>query len=82
MSEHEQTVPTSPSHGQQGLLDTLEAAAHCRSSASKFNKLRMTGGGPVYIRIGRKILYDVADLNAWMRSRKFTSTAEYTSSAA
>lgn len=44
---------------------------------STLAKWRFKGNGPPYIRCGgRKILYDRADLEAWLNERKHTSTAE------
>ena len=40
------------------MLITAEAAAYCGSSASTFNKLRLFGGGPVFVKLGRRVVYD------------------------
>jgi hypothetical protein len=45
------------------------------SSASTFNKLRLTGSGPVYITIGRTVVYDPDDLDAWLASNRRKSTS-------
>lgn len=58
-------------------LRTKAAAAYCGSTESTFNKLRLTGDGPVYITIGRTVVYDPDDLDAWLAAlrRKSTSVA-------
>jgi predicted DNA-binding transcriptional regulator AlpA len=39
-------------------------------SVSNLAKLRMTGDGPRFIKMGRLVGYDVADLDAWLDSLK------------
>ena len=58
------------------MLNTPAAAAYCGSSASTFTKLRLYGGGPVYIKIGRRVVYDPADLDRWLASRRRISTSQ------
>ena len=55
---------------------TEEAAAYCGSSASTFEKLRHKGGGPVYCKIGRRVVYRVEDLDAWLAENRRRSTSE------
>jgi hypothetical protein len=57
-------------------MRTAEAAAHCQSSASTFEKLRLTGGGPTYSKIGRRVVYRVEDLDAWLAKNRRSSTSE------
>ena len=54
-----------------------DAAAYCGLSASTFNKLRLTGNGPVYIKLGRAVLYAPGDLDAWLLANRHKSTSEY-----
>jgi len=58
------------------LLSTLEAAGYCGSSASTFEKLRVFGGGPAYIKLGRRVVYARDDLDAWVASHRRHSTSE------
>jgi len=44
-------------------LRTKAAAHYCGSTESTFNKLRLYGGGPAYITIGRTVVYDPDDLD-------------------
>src|SRR6187431_3303148 len=53
-----------------------EAAEHLGLSASTLNKLRCAGGGPLFIKIGAQVLYEVADLDAWAASFKRRSTSD------
>jgi excisionase family DNA binding protein len=62
-----------------GLLTVAEAAKYLRVSKSFLDKSRVCGGGPDFIRLGkRKILYRTCDLDAWACSRRHRSTSEYT----
>ena len=36
---------------------------------------RCAGGSPPFIRVGRKIMYAVEDLTAWMNARRVASTS-------
>ncbi len=63
---------------EQELLTPREAAAYIRGSKSYLDKLRVYGGGPRFLRPGkRKILYRKSDLDAWLASQSFDSTSEY-----
>ena len=68
--------------GEQELLTPREAAAYIRVSKSYLDKLRVYGGGPMFLRFGRKILYRKFELNRWAEQRCFGSTSEYADSPA
>jgi predicted DNA-binding transcriptional regulator AlpA len=58
-------------------LRTKAAAEYCGLSQSLFEKLRLTGkGSPAYSKMGRAVIYDVVDLDAWLSARKRLSTSE------
>ncbi len=57
-------------------LSTPEAASFLNLGVSTLNKLRLTGGGPRFIALGRRVVYDVTDLEAWSEARKRSSTSE------
>jgi predicted DNA-binding transcriptional regulator AlpA len=60
------------------LLTTPEAAADLRVSKSYLDKRRVYGGGPKFLRFGkRKVLYRKRDLDAWAAQHSFNSTSEY-----
>lgn len=65
---------TSRIHGS--VLRTEDAAHYCGSSASTFEKLRLYGGGPIYSKIGRRVVYRVEDLDAWLDRNRRTSTSD------
>jgi molybdenum cofactor biosynthesis enzyme MoaA len=57
-------------------LTVREAAAYLRVSKSLLDKLRLTGGGPVFIRLQRRIVYDIRDLEAWAAQGRRANTSE------
>lgn len=57
-------------------LDVRAAATYVGGSKSTLDKLRVCGGGPRFIRMGRRIVYDVRDLDAWIGTRRYRSTSE------
>lgn len=58
------------------MLRTPEAAAYCGSSASTFEKLRLSGGGPGYLKLGRRVVYDPTDLDRWLAANRRVSTSD------
>lgn len=78
VSRDEPTAPDTKALAAGALLTVKEAAAYLRVSKSYVDKLRVSGDGPEYMRLGkRKILYATADLEAWAASRRHRSTSEY-----
>lgn len=61
----------------QRVMRTREAADYCGSSASTFEKLRLKGGGPLYSKIGRRVVYRVEDLDAWLATNRRRSTSDH-----
>jgi excisionase family DNA binding protein len=59
------------------LLNVTEAADYLRCSASHLNKLRVTDGGPIFVKIGARVLYTRADLNRFINQKRHKSTAEH-----
>jgi predicted DNA-binding transcriptional regulator AlpA len=57
-------------------LRVMEAATFLSVSKSWLDKKRITGDGPVYIKAGRRVVYDLCDLEIWVASRKRRHTSE------
>jgi predicted DNA-binding transcriptional regulator AlpA len=57
-------------------LKVQEAARFLGLSVSTLNKLRLSGNGPPYMKLGRRVLYDLRDLEAWAAERKRNHTSE------
>ena len=62
-------------------LRTTEAASYMGVSESYLNKLRVYGGGPQFLKMGKRVSYDKSDLDVWMTARKRHSTSEYQTAA-
>ena len=60
----------------QKLLDTGEVAQTYGFGKSTLDKLRMTGEGPRFVKRGRRVLYDPADVNEWLEGLKRRSTSD------
>ena len=58
------------------VLDTPEAAAYVRLSPVTMERLRLTGDGPRYAKLGKSVRYRAIDLDAWLESRLIASTSE------
>ena len=58
------------------LLCTLDAAPLAGVAAKTLENWRTLGLGPRFIKAGRKVLYDPADLLAWRDQNRFGSTSE------
>jgi predicted DNA-binding transcriptional regulator AlpA len=57
-------------------LCTPAAAEYLGDAESTLEKRRVSGDGPPIIRLGRVIVYDTRDLDAWLASRRRRSTSE------
>jgi predicted DNA-binding transcriptional regulator AlpA len=59
-------------------LTVREASAHLKLSKSFLDKLRLTGGGPAYLKLGaRRVVYDRAELDAWAsKGRRLSTSAQ------
>jgi predicted DNA-binding transcriptional regulator AlpA len=57
-------------------LDTKQAAEYVSCSKSTLDKFRLTGGGPLYIKIGKSVRYDTIDLDKWLDAQKRASTCD------
>lgn len=64
------------SYAPHTKLDTEAAADYCGVGKSTLEKLRLTGGGPQYLKPTRSVIYQVSDLDAWLGSRRRRSTSE------
>jgi excisionase family DNA binding protein len=64
------------------LLTVREAAAYLRCGVSTLNKLRVTGGGPMYVKMLGRVLYKLDDLDRYIMQHRIRSTAQNKSLAA
>ena len=57
-------------------LNVIEAADYTGLSKSYLNKQRVYGGGPLYIKCGRRVVYDRVDLDSWLVGMKIANTSQ------
>lgn len=67
----EKFIPVAPRY-----LRTPDAAVHVGLSARTLEKHRCFGTGPDYRKLGRRIVYSVADLDAWAERGRRHSTKQ------
>ena len=60
------------------LLTQVEAARLLQLSERTLERLRLQGGGPLFVKAGRAVRYREADLEAWIEKRVVSSTSEET----
>lgn len=60
----------------QRYLNNQEAATYLRLSPRTLEKQRVIGGGPRFRKFGRRVMYAVADLDAWADQRSFEATSD------
>jgi hypothetical protein len=59
------------------MLSTSDAAERCSVGKSTLEKLRLTGGGPKFIKLGKRVVYHPVDLDEWLSAHRRSSTSEY-----
>jgi hypothetical protein len=57
-------------------MNATDAARMVGLSTSTLAKLRLSGNGPAYCKVGRRVLYRQTDLCAWLDSRARRSTSD------
>ncbi len=69
------------------LISTTEGSAYLRQAhgvpfaASTLTKMRCVGGGPKFVKVGKRVFYQKTDLDAWIAKIK-SAPIENTSHAA
>ncbi|WP_197716851.1 helix-turn-helix domain-containing protein [Mesorhizobium sp. DCY119] len=59
------------------FFSTKDAAAKIGKSASWLNKTRMSGTGPVYMKLGGSVRYALPDLEAWLAANRRTAVYDH-----
>ena len=57
------------------FLTTKEAADHVRLSESALEKKRVDGTGPVFVKLGKSVRYEIAALDEWISAGRHKSTS-------
>ena len=58
------------------VLDTVSAARVVGLSPSTLTKLRLSGKGPAYVKLGRRVVYEAGELCRWLEEHRRLSTSE------
>ena len=69
-SDSVSTAPKSP------LLTDIEAASYLRVQVATLRRWRWAGKGVQFIKIGSRVRYDVADLDAFIEAGRRVSTSD------
>jgi predicted DNA-binding transcriptional regulator AlpA len=56
-------------------VNTKGASEHIGLAESTLEKLRVTGEGPAFVKLGRAVRYRICDLDSWAAARVVTSTS-------
>jgi hypothetical protein len=57
-------------------VDTDGAAEITGFARQSLESMRVRGNGPAYLKLGRRVMYRVTDLHAWMDAQCRTSTSD------
>ncbi len=58
------------------LLKTKDAAGRLGIPKSTLEKLRLSGGGPVFVKCGKSVFYTEQDLTEWINANRRVSTSD------
>jgi predicted DNA-binding transcriptional regulator AlpA len=58
------------------LLTQRQTSEIVSLSERTLERLRVSGTGPRYVKLGRRVAYRQADIEAWIASRVVSSTSE------
>jgi predicted DNA-binding transcriptional regulator AlpA len=58
------------------VVTAKTAARYVGLSESTLAKLRLNGNGPIYCKLGRRVVYRPIDLDLWLQSRTVRDTSD------
>lgn len=58
------------------LFDTPQLSSHLGIGEKALEKWRLQGKGPKFIKVGKLVRYDEADVLAWIEQQKRSNTTE------
>ncbi len=61
-----------------GYFNTRKSADFLGLASRTLERHRLSGTGPVFMRLGRRVLYHPDDLRAWAQTHRYRSTSEPT----
>lgn len=59
------------------VLSADQVAERLGLSVSTLAKMRLSGDGPAYAKLGRRVVYRPEDIDTWVASKRYRSTSEY-----
>ena len=62
--------------GDTVIMDAKMTAQYLGIAAQTLARWRVEGRGPIHIKVGSAVRYDVRDLDSWLAMRRRHSTAE------
>jgi hypothetical protein len=74
---HATTPKVEALSSQDQVLSVKDAAAFLHLAPSSLNRWRVCGGGPEFIRVGRRILHRRTALDAFLAQHGFRNTSAY-----
>ena len=75
-NEAAESPPPPAAPAKKRLLIAKDAAAYIGLAQQTLAKMRVTGDSPPFYKVGRQVLYDRADLDAWLADRRRRSTSD------
>lgn len=58
------------------ILNTREAADYVRLGKPTMERFRISGEGPVFVKLGGAVRYRKTDLDSWIEARRVRSTSD------
>ena len=58
------------------ILNTSEAADYVRLGKPTLERFRVSGEGPIFVKLGGAVRYRKADLDTWLESHRVRSTSD------
>ena len=58
------------------MLDVQTAARFTGIAVATLAKMRCIGGGPLFVKLGRRVVYRRSDVIAWLDARRVKNTSE------
>ena len=68
--------PPQPPTGVEGTFPTPDAALYLGLSPATLETMRSRGGGPQFVKLGRRVVYRREDLDVWLAARVRKSTSD------
>jgi predicted DNA-binding transcriptional regulator AlpA len=69
-------MTSNPNKPDPVYLDNKQAAYFLKVSPRTLEKHRVRGGGPRFRKLGRRVVYAMADLEAWANERICSDTSD------